>query len=74
MRCKIIDVCENQSPFTLLWLFGLGAALHVSQGHPDLPKKNIYIYIYIYSKLIYFDHPNKNITNPNLRITRILIQ
>ena len=72
MRCKIIDVCENQSPFTLLWLLGLGAALHASQGHPDLPK--IYIYIYIYTKLPYFDHLNKNIDHHNLRITRISIQ
>ena len=45
-------------------------------------KKYIYIYIYIYlskkknlyAKIIYCDHPNKNVEHPNLRITKIWFQ
>ena len=44
---------------------------------PNLP---IYIYIYtfakkiLYAKLIYCDHPNKNVEHPDLRITKIWVQ
>ena len=63
-----MDVCENESPSTLLQLLGPRAALHVSQDHPDLLK--MYIYTHTHTKLTYFEHPNKNIDNPDLRITR----
>ena len=48
------------------------AAIHVLQGG----HKTILICqkMYTHTKLTYFDHPNKNIDHPNLRITRILIQ
>ena len=43
------------------------AALYASQdGH--LPKK------ILYAKLIYCDHPSKNVEHPNLRITKIWVQ
>ena len=54
-------------------------APHVRQA-----KKNVHIYIYIYThtlakkklyaKIIYCDHPNKNVEHPGLRITKIWFQ
>ena len=46
-----------------------------SQDHPNLQLtcKTIYIYTckkILYAKLIYFDHPNKNVEHPNLKITK----
>ena len=42
---------------------------------PNLP---IYIYIFpkkiLYAKLIYCDHPNKNVEHLDLRITKIWVQ
>ena len=35
---------------------------------------DLQIYIYIYIKPTYFNHPNKIIEHPILRITRILVQ
>ena len=42
-------------------------------------KKIVYIYILIkkyilYTKLTYFDHPNKNVKHLDLKITRIWVQ
>ena len=42
-----------------------------SQDHSDLPKMCV-CKKYVYTKLIYFDHRNKNIDHPDLRIMRIL--
>ena len=43
--------------------------------HPDLQKNiNIYLRKELYTKLTYFDHPNKNVEHPILRIKKILVQ
>jgi len=48
-----------------------------SQDHPDI-QKIAYIHLlknsYIYVKLIYCDHPNKNIEYSDLRVTEIWVQ
>ena len=58
-------------------------APHASQGGrrpPNLQKKCVYIYIYIfaiknlYAKLTYFNHSNKNVECSDLKITKIWIQ
>ena len=57
-------------------------APHASQdGHKITLtcKKNVYIhllkyiYIYIYSKLTYCDHSNKNVEHPDLGIAKIRV-
>ena len=35
-----------------------------------LTCQKMYIYTHTHTKLTYFEHPNKNIDNPDLRITR----
>ena len=57
-------------------------APHASQGgrRPLDLQKNVCIYIYIfaiknlYTKLTYYNHPNKNVECSDLRITKIWIQ
>ena len=73
MNAKVVDC---------VWGYNLGKCGSTcisgwSQDHSDLPKMCVYIYIYtckkcVYIKLIYFDHCNKNIDHPDLRIIRIL--
>ena len=54
---------------TKVWWWWLGVALHVSQG--DHKTTLTCQKIFIYTKLTYFDHPNKSINHLDLRITRI---
>ena len=52
-----------------------GVASGLCQVHLDLQKNvNIYLRKELYTKLIYFDHPNKNVEHPTLGIKKILVQ
>ena len=49
--------------------------MFLCQDHPDLQKNvNIYLWKELYTKLTYFDHPNKNVEHLTLRIKKILVQ
>ena len=52
-----------------------GVASCLCQDNPDLQKNvNIYLRKELYTKLTYFDHPNKNVEHPTLAIKKILVQ
>ena len=58
--------CSGNSTCKLGW----------SQDHPNLEKKCIYTLVkkILYAKLTYYNHPNKNVEYPNLRIIKIWVQ
>ena len=84
----LIKTSPKISPFSaqvssimsyFVYLIGLVAALHASQGsqdHPDL-QKNIFIHLtkkILYAKLTYYDYLNKNFEHLDLRITKFWVQ
>ena len=63
--------------FMIIYLQYRGSSMCNSRwslDHPDLQKKKKNLYILVkkyYTKLTYFEHFNKNVEHPNLRITGI---
>ena len=74
-KCRLIDPMSRDSKCNIYYVYQCKSGSMFMSDHPDLQKNiNIYLRKELYTKLTYFDHPNKNVEHPILRIKKILVQ